>query len=63
MDSRHKMIMVLGIALTVGAVEINKAWVSQRQDEKQAEKTVELSKQETARIELLRLSNQNEGKR
>lgn len=50
MESSHKMIMVLGIALTVGAVEINKAWVSQRQDEKQAEKTVELSKQETARL-------------
>lgn len=52
MDSRHKMIMVLGIALVWGATDINKAWVAQRQDETQAEKTVELSHEETERLKV-----------
>lgn len=52
MDSRDVVITVLGIALVVGAVEVNKAWVAERQEAVKIEKTVELSKQETERLKV-----------
>lgn len=50
MDSRDVVITVLGIAVVVGGVEVNKAWIAQRQEEMQAEVTVSLSQQETNRL-------------
>lgn len=50
MTSRDLLIAVLGIALIYGGVEVNKAWVVQRQTEVQAGTTVELSRQETERL-------------
>lgn len=52
MNSRDVVITVLGIAVVVGGVEINKAWVAERQEEKQAEQTVALSMQETERLKV-----------
>lgn len=52
MGSRDKLIAILGIALVWGATDVNKAWVAQRQEEKQAEKTVKLSQEETKRLEV-----------
>lgn len=52
MNSRDIVIMVLGIALTLGGNEFGKAWLAARQVENQAEQTVELSKQETERLKI-----------
>jgi hypothetical protein len=52
MDSRHLMQTMIGAALIWGSVEINKAWVSERQEANKVEQTVELSKQETERLKL-----------
>jgi len=52
MSSRDVVITILGLAVVYGGVEVNKAWVAQRQDETQTEKTVELSKQETERLKV-----------
>jgi hypothetical protein len=52
MDSRDVVITVLGIAVVIGGVEVNKAWVAERQDAVHAEKTVELSREETERLKV-----------
>jgi len=52
MESRDVVITVIGIALVVGGVEVNKSWVAQRQKEIQAEVTVSLSQEETSRLKL-----------
>lgn len=52
MDSRDVVIAVVGIAVVVGAVEINKAWVAERQEATHADKTVQLSKEETERLKV-----------
>lgn len=52
MDSRDVVITVLGIAVVVGGVEINKAWVAQRQAETASEVTVQLSQEETRRLQI-----------
>lgn len=50
MTSRDLVIVILGIALIYGGVEVNKAWVAARQVEAQSQVTIELSKQETERL-------------
>jgi len=52
MDSRDVAITVLGIAVVVGGVEINKAWVAQRQEATQADQTVQMSREETERLKI-----------
>jgi hypothetical protein len=52
MDSRHLMQTMIGVALILGAVEINKSWVSERQESNKANQIVELSKQEAERLKL-----------
>lgn len=52
MDSRDVVITVLGIAVVVGGVEINKAWVAERQAAIQSEATVELSREESNRLNI-----------
>lgn len=52
MDSAHIAITIIGIALVWGGVEIARAWVARRQKEVDAEVTIELSKQETRRLEI-----------
>lgn len=52
MDSRDVVITVLGIAVVVGGVEVAKAWVAERQEATKAEKTVELSREETERLKV-----------
>lgn len=52
MTSRDLLIAILGIALVWGGVEVNKAWVAERQAAVQAEVTVELSRQETERLKV-----------
>lgn len=52
MDSKHLMQTLIGAALVWGAVEINKAWVSQLQEAKKVDQTVEISKQETERLKI-----------
>jgi len=43
---------VIGVALIFGAREINKEWVSTRQEAIRAEQTVELSRQESERLKI-----------
>lgn len=52
MDSRDVVITVLGLAVVFGGVEITKAWLASRQQERQLEQSVELSKQETERLKI-----------
>lgn len=59
MDARSLVITILGIAVVVGGVEINKAWVAERQDANNAEQTIALSKQETERLKIFGLSGKS----
>lgn len=52
MSSKEVVVTILGIAVIWGAVEVNKAWVAERQAEKQVDQTVEMSKQETERMKI-----------
>ena len=52
MSGKEIVTAVLGIALVYGGVEINKAWVAQRQAAVQSEQTVKLSEQETERLKI-----------
>ena len=52
MNSRDVVITVLGIAVVIGSVEISKAWIAERQAAVDSEKTVQLSKEETKRLEV-----------
>lgn len=52
MSGKEIVTAVLGIALVYGGVEINKAWVAQRQAAVQSEQTVKLSAQETERLKI-----------
>lgn len=53
MDARSLVITILGIAVVIGGVEISKAWIAERQEARQAEQAVELSRQETERLRLI----------
>lgn len=52
MDSRDLAITILGLALVYGGVEISKSWISQRQAEVDSDNQVQLSQQETKRLEI-----------
>lgn len=54
MEARHAVITILGIAAIWGGVEVNKDWVAARQKEVDNETKVELSKQETARLNIMK---------
>ncbi|WP_341743111.1 hypothetical protein [Azonexus hydrophilus] len=52
MDSRDIAIVILGLALVYGGVEVSKAWIAERQAGKEMEKVVQLSQQETERLRI-----------
>lgn len=52
MDSKHIAITVIGVALTFTSGSVARDWISTRQQEKQIEQTIELSKQETERLKV-----------
>jgi len=52
MEPKHLVQTVIGVALIFGAREINKEWVSTRQEAIRAEQTVELSRQESERLKI-----------
>ncbi|ENO98631.1 hypothetical protein C667_02963 [Thauera phenylacetica B4P] len=52
MDSRSLAITILGIAVVAGCVAIGKTWISERQEAKKVDQTVELSRQETERLRI-----------
>ncbi|MCC4118922.1 hypothetical protein LLG90_26595, partial [Aromatoleum toluclasticum] len=53
MTSRQAVVTILGIATIVGTTVVAKDWIASRQNEVDAEVKLELSKQETARMQIL----------